>query len=195
MSKFIDITGQTFGNLTVKSLSSEKTKDGRPKWTCECICGNTKDVVGKYLRGGEVTGCGCTLTRRMKAKPGELNPNWKGGKNNRGSLAWANHKLYHLNKTSKEQNYAEIVNDSAEDLIKILGDSKGACAICGRIEKDSQYERNHVDHCHSSGKIRGMLCSNCNTGLGSFMDSPELLLKAVEYLKNSATPGTPPALA
>jgi hypothetical protein len=41
-----------------------------------------------------------------------------------------------------------------------------------------------IDHCHVSGKIRKLLCSNCNTGLGHFRDSIILLQKAIEYLKD-----------
>lgn len=39
-----------------------------------------------------------------------------------------------------------------------------------------------VDHCHTTGKIRGLLCSTCNRGLGYFKDSPQLLGRAIEYL-------------
>ena len=40
-----------------------------------------------------------------------------------------------------------------------------------------------VDHNHTTGKIRDLLCGNCNGGLGKFMDNPELLIKAADYLK------------
>lgn len=55
------------------------------------------------------------------------------------------------------------------------------CAICG---SDSTYFgiAMAVDHCHTTGKIRGLLCTNCNIGLGNFKDSPELLSKAIWYL-------------
>ena len=52
------------------------------------------------------------------------------------------------------------------------------CAIC-KEQTDLA-----VDHCHNSMKIRGLLCNNCNNGLGRFKDSTELLENAIKYLKN-----------
>lgn len=53
------------------------------------------------------------------------------------------------------------------------------CAIC----KTNQDTRGFsVDHCHKTGKIRGLLCNKCNTGLGMFGDNKENLKQAIEYL-------------
>lgn len=54
-----------------------------------------------------------------------------------------------------------------------------ACVICQRIPKTKL----DVDHNHVSGEFRGMLCKRCNTALGKFQDSPEMLLRAAAYLK------------
>jgi hypothetical protein len=59
----------------------------------------------------------------------------------------------------------------------------GVCAICGLPETRRTKSSLAVDHCHTTGKIRGLLCSMCNPGLGGFKDNPELLLAAVAYLK------------
>lgn len=62
-----------------------------------------------------------------------------------------------------------------------LASQGGVCAIC----KQPPAGKDHaVDHCHSTGAVRGILCSKCNTGLGQFQDSPELLLNAVAYLSS-----------
>jgi recombination endonuclease VII len=60
----------------------------------------------------------------------------------------------------------------------LLATQNNCCAICeGRFTKPP-----HVDHCHKTGEVRGLLCSNCNTGIGNLRDDPALLRKALEYL-------------
>jgi hypothetical protein len=55
----------------------------------------------------------------------------------------------------------------------------GACEICGSV-----YRKLNLDHVHATGKRRGWLCTTCNTGLGSFKDSPSLLRQAAAYLES-----------
>ena len=56
------------------------------------------------------------------------------------------------------------------------------CAICGNKDNNKKLA---VDHCHTTGVIRGLLCSACNTSLGKFKDSVELLQNAIQYLKDN----------
>jgi len=58
----------------------------------------------------------------------------------------------------------------------------GCCKICNTHQ--SKLNRSlHVDHCHKTKEVRGLLCSGCNTGLGLFIDNKEFLLNACKYLK------------
>lgn len=57
------------------------------------------------------------------------------------------------------------------------------CAICGCLGEDAPRKRLVLDHDHATGRIRAMLCLQCNSGLGQFRDSPELLAAAIRYLQ------------
>lgn len=58
----------------------------------------------------------------------------------------------------------------------------GCCAIC-EVPESALPKRFHVDHCHSTGIVRGLLCHHCNVGLGHFDHDPKLLKSAIDYLK------------
>ena len=65
------------------------------------------------------------------------------------------------------------------DEYKLLRDNaNNRCQICGNEDF-----RLAIDHCHTTGKIRGMLCGNCNNGLGRFKDNVKYLKKAIAYLE------------
>lgn len=64
----------------------------------------------------------------------------------------------------------------------LLRAQNGVCAICGN-EEGVAGRRLAVDHCHATGKIRGLLCALCNTGIGKLGDSSSALRRAVEYLE------------
>jgi hypothetical protein len=74
-----------------------------------------------------------------------------------------------------------------EDYDRVYAEQGGLCALCGSTGENqrhsNQTSRLHVDHCHSTGKVRGLLCFLCNSALGKFKDSIPTLLAAVEYLK------------
>jgi hypothetical protein len=63
-----------------------------------------------------------------------------------------------------------------------------SCAICesktNKTTGDREFWNFSVDHCHDSGKVRGILCNNCNRALGLFQDNPELLKKAANYVES-----------
>ena len=68
------------------------------------------------------------------------------------------------------------------DLIK---EQNHKCAICETDEVDAFKGLLFVDHCHTSGKVRGLLCHHCNTALGKFKDSESILMKAIEYVRKN----------
>ena len=74
-----------------------------------------------------------------------------------------------------------------EEYNQYLETQNGVCAICGSSETvvDNRTKRPRslaVDHCHTTKKVRGLLCMGCNQGLGNFRDNPDFLAKAISYL-------------
>jgi hypothetical protein len=76
------------------------------------------------------------------------------------------------------------------DFKNLFDTQGGKCAICDfqfpSIMTGDRTKSPHLDHCHSSGKIRGLLCISCNTVLGRSGDSVEVLQKAIQYLQKNS---------
>ena len=86
------------------------------------------------------------------------------------------HREYMKERRSKNphavrQNYERSLYGVSKEDIGIT-----SCMICG------SEERLCIDHCHTTSKVRGILCSKCNTGLGMFRDNIEYLAEAIKYL-------------
>lgn len=67
----------------------------------------------------------------------------------------------------------------------MLAAQAGLCAICKTEIPGGNNIRFHVDHCHDTKKVRGLLCHHCNIGLGNFFHSSEKLSAAIRYLAES----------
>jgi hypothetical protein len=74
---------------------------------------------------------------------------------------------------------------SLEDYEILLKEQNYNCAICGKNEKDCPKGRLYVDHCHALNKVRGLLCLNCNAGIGSLKESIEILKNSIYYLEKN----------
>ena len=72
-------------------------------------------------------------------------------------------------------------NISLKQLKALAEEQEGLCWICGNT--DPRGENLAIDHCHDTGVVRGLLCSDCNRALGQFKDSIENLERAIMYLK------------
>ena len=68
-----------------------------------------------------------------------------------------------------------------QDYDTMLAKQNYSCAICGKNESEQKH-RLSVDHNHTTGEIRGLLCVNCNHGIGKLGDSIDMLQKAIKYL-------------
>lgn len=86
------------------------------------------------------------------------------------------------NPLKSKNNALKKIGFSLPEYEKMLNKQNGGCAIC---KKKDKWFRLAVDHCHGTKKIRGLLCSQCNRGLGIFHDSTDLLKHAIAYLARS----------
>jgi hypothetical protein len=92
---------------------------------------------------------------------------------------------YHSNKRRhRDWELKRTFGITIEDYEHMLVGQNGLCAICIG-EEQRKHKTLSVDHDHCTDAIRGLLCSNCNLGLGNFQDSIELLESAIRYLKVS----------
>ena len=91
-----------------------------------------------------------------------------------------------------DSNLRNLYGITYDDYLELLKKQNYRCAICGFTleEVKSRYGGNnvrnfHIDHCHKTKKIRGILCQKCNRGLGLFKDNPFMLIKAAKYIKKN----------
>jgi len=80
--------------------------------------------------------------------------------------------------------YGHKINEDGRD--QLLKVQNNCCAICHTPESETR-RRLEIDHCHTTGSIRGLLCEKCNKGIGLFSDDKETIQKAVEYLRKWET--------
>jgi len=108
----------------------------------------------------------------------------------------ARRKEKQYDKAWRKSNPAKVVKNRRTGLLKkyglteddynnLLAKQNYACAICKSTDPNDRWNRFHIDHCHTSGKVRGLLCTQCNTGLGKFYDNIKSLSTAIEYLKSA----------
>lgn len=90
----------------------------------------------------------------------------------------------------RRRNLAQY-NLTIDEFDRMLAEQGGVCAICGNVQvvrPGKQKKSFAVDHDHSTGLVRGLLCHPCNVGLGMFREDPRIFLAAMRYLEE-AKPG------
>lgn len=91
-------------------------------------------------------------------------------------------KRYYQEHPRRKEQTIERWGISVEEYNKLFEDQEGCCAICGKHHSEFKL-RLYIDHCHTTNKIRGLLCQQCNVGLGAFKDSVLNLKQAIYYLE------------
>ena len=190
-----DMTGQRHGAWTV--LRRDMASVGKVvKWICQCDCGSPeRSVVGITLRKGLSTRCS-----DCRKVPDEVKrEKWRAyhrewAKKNRAKLRAAgkryaerhpdrlrakamrrrqDHPDYYI--TERARRYGLTLDEYR----RIESAQGGVCALCTRPAVSKSL---HIDHCHESGVVRGLLCERCNMALGLFDDNAERLARAAAYV-------------
>lgn len=160
---------QSENTATKKSQKSNKESTGNPQQTldlgCEVVNNNKKDykdMIDNPEKHSKVCKV-CQETKSLLAFP------------------FATRRI-----DRRETICKDCVNEQtkrAKHYYPILVEQQGAkCTICGVTEEDNG-KRLAVDHCHKTGKVRGLLCDNHNHGIGKFNEDIELMKKAIQYLE------------
>ena len=103
---------------------------------------------------------------------------------------------YHRNGGSERAKVRHIERKyglSKEEFEALLHKQECKCAICRnplKVNSGNGGDGPCIDHCHDTGKVRGILCNNCNRGLGMFKDNTEYLTSAISYLREQHGPRT-----
>lgn len=144
------------------------------------ICKQEKEVNSFYQRKDSIDGYEgtCKICRNIKRIS---NPNYK------ENTIRAN-KKFEIKRKGKRWGYhlSKTYGLTEELYYKILEEQKYSCAICNLpVDKEVHYGKFVVDHCHNTGKVRGLLCNKCNLMLGNARDDIRILQNGIEYLKDS----------
>lgn len=75
-----------------------------------------------------------------------------------------------------------VYNMSINDYDLMLEQQNSRCKICLTENAGGKHKKFYIDHCHKTGKVRGLLCTGCNLALGGFRDNIESLKRAIDYL-------------
>lgn len=106
------------------------------------------------------------------------NKKWQSNNPERAKKCWKKSSKKRYNREEKRLKKYNLTKEIYQEL-KIF--SNNQCNICEQNFVPYEY----IDHCHTTGKIRGLLCGKCNTAIGSMRDNPILLRKAAEYVEKS----------
>ncbi len=100
----------------------------------------------------------------------------------RAKLRLRNAEWQRKNKEVTWKNSLKRYNISPDEWNDMFIEQGGCCAVCG-IHQSKLKKRLHVDHNHSIGENRGLLCGNCNTAIGLMKDNPKIMRNAIKYLE------------
>ena len=186
---FIDITGRTFGELTVVRRV-ENDKYGAARWLCLCICGKDHVAGSGPLRSGDIKSCGHPQThcRRGHEFTVENTTTDKHGVRRCRACHLEAKRIWRVDNWIEKERPAAYASKvlsrygiTVEEYKQRLLSQEGICALCKKPLVNSPAP--NLDHDHETGKLREFLHAECNTALGLLKDDPKICRLAAEYLE------------
>jgi len=191
MGHEIDITGQTFGRLTAirRVCPTEKKwlSSRSPAWLWHCACGKEVILLKDHVKHGKRSSCGCKKEERLALREKVLVARAAATRARQEAIALeqisppkeTGHHRPGKPQANRASSLKRHFNLTLEEYAAMNTAQGGTCAICNCPPGDTPL---CVDHCHTTGRVRGLLCRLCNTALGQFQDSMERLARAILYL-------------
>lgn len=162
--------------------ASPGRRDGRASY-CK-PCHNARNRAWAQANPEKVRESVAAAGRRYRGKPARATRGpVHGPPVPTGQGRWVTRGQLHGPPAPKQDGKLSRFGLSQEDYRRILDAQGGVCALCGGTDPD---RRLAVDHCHETGRLRGLLCFACNTGLGKLGDTVAALERAIEYLRGAA---------
>ena len=147
--------------LTALYKTGRQTENRQYYWMCKCDCGNLTEIRIGNITTGRTKSCGCLQKRK-----GKESPNWKHGISIKKGTQ--EHKIYQRECYDRFKYGLEPEHKQA-----LLDKQNGCCAICGKHSSEVETKLTSklaIDHCHTTGKVRALLCLHCNNLLTYIFD-------------------------
>lgn len=142
---------------------------------CKCDLPVTSFGIAKAYRDGRRSQCNKCRTILGRGR-------WKTERHRERRAARRVDNLVEERRKDRERKRKQNYGLSAEDIDLLLAQQGGGCALCKTTKPGGRYDVFCVDHCHETGRVRGMLCHSCNVALGALGDNEAGLAAALAYV-------------
>lgn len=189
----LEKTCKIHGKLNQDDISVEKNPKLKSGISLKCrICKVDRDRIWKDLHRDQHI----QSSTRWKNEHREKYREWQREDRKNNPDKYRSYQDNYKNKHGDRKTTLEIIRIrgiSFESYAQLIVDQKNLCAICEKPETrksrtGESVTRLCMDHDHKTGKVRSLLCHDCNTALGKFKDDISLIKKAIAYLVKHGTP-------
>ncbi len=164
-------------------------------WRMDCSCGWSAGPFARRAEGHAAYSSHLTGAYPRCSQCGELVPRARVSKlrssmckscSYKATRAWKAENPKAWERSARRSHLKMKYGITVEEFDRLFDSQGRKCAICGEENlKDARGFRPHVDHCHQTGKVRGILCGRCNKGIGALQDDSRIIRRALDYLERS----------